>query len=119
MPKPEDDSEDEEDDTDAHENSDDSSFVKIVLDMVVTAMKEGHPADSVLMEIKGFKFAQNKVFKNAVEFCSTTCNFSLVILSIELRRLYQGYGAWNIGIFRRIRNHAICNFESKRYHESI
>jgi hypothetical protein len=37
------------------------SFLKVISDMVVSAILEGHPADSVLMEIKGFKFAQNKV----------------------------------------------------------
>lgn len=36
-------------------------FVKVVSEMVSTGYAEGHPAGSLLMEIKGYKFAQNKV----------------------------------------------------------
>ncbi len=42
-----------------------TSFVSIVSEMVSTGHAEGHPADSLLMEIKGCKFAQNKVFASA------------------------------------------------------
>ena len=37
------------------------NFAKVVGDMVSTGHAEGHPAASLLMEIKGYKFAQNKV----------------------------------------------------------
>lgn len=37
-------------------------FGKNVSDMISTGHAEGHPADNVLMEIKGYKFSQNKVF---------------------------------------------------------
>lgn len=37
------------------------SFARVVGDMVSTGISEGHPAGSLLMEIKGYKFAQNKV----------------------------------------------------------
>ena len=37
------------------------SFTRVVGDMVSTGISEGHPASSLLMEIKGYKFAQNKV----------------------------------------------------------
>jgi hypothetical protein len=37
------------------------NFGKVVGDMVSTGHAEGHPASSLLMEIKGYKFAQNKV----------------------------------------------------------
>ncbi len=39
----------------------DPVFCKNILELVVTAAKEGHPVDSTLLEIKGLKFAQNKV----------------------------------------------------------
>lgn len=39
-------------------------FNKVVGEMVSTGYAEGHPTDNLLMEIKGFKFAQNKVFIN-------------------------------------------------------
>mmetsp|Transcript_1218 Transcript_1218/g.1986 ORF Transcript_1218/g.1986 Transcript_1218/m.1986 type:complete len:748 (-) Transcript_1218:122-2365(-) len=44
----------------------DADFSRIVGDMVTTGRKEGHPADNLLMEIKGFKFAQNKEFSDCV-----------------------------------------------------
>lgn len=37
------------------------SFARVVGEMVSTGISEGHPAGSLLMEIKGYKFAQNKV----------------------------------------------------------
>ncbi len=41
-------------------------FATIVGEMVSTGHAEGHPADSLLMEIKGCKFAQNKVRSSAL-----------------------------------------------------
>lgn len=38
-------------------------FSSVIADMIVTGYEEGHPADNVLMEIKGFKFSRNKVTK--------------------------------------------------------
>lgn len=58
---------------DALEDGDDSrdhydkSFIKNVTEMVTTALKEKHPAESVLMEIKGYKFAQNKSYGEVVQ----------------------------------------------------
>lgn len=37
------------------------NFAQVVGDMVRSGHAEGHPASSLLMEIKGYKFAQNKV----------------------------------------------------------
>lgn len=39
----------------------DQSFILVVSELVSTGHEEGHPAESLLMEIKGCKFAQNKV----------------------------------------------------------
>lgn len=45
------------------------SFARVVGEMVSTGISEGHPAGSLLMEIKGYKFAQNKVrTKNGLRF---------------------------------------------------
>ncbi len=44
------------------------SFTRVVGDMVSTGISEGHPASSLLMEIKGYKFAQNKVYMHALFF---------------------------------------------------
>lgn len=41
-------------------------FGKNVCDMVTTGFAEGHPADNVLMEIKGYKFSQNKSFQDCL-----------------------------------------------------
>lgn len=48
-------------DADAAAARDVLNFGKVVGDMVTTGHAEGHPASSLLMEIKGYKFAQNKV----------------------------------------------------------
>lgn len=37
------------------------AFSACIADMVLTGYQEGHPAENILMEIKGFKFSQNKV----------------------------------------------------------
>lgn len=63
---PEDDQSDDEGDEDSFEQdrgtaSQSVDFLRIVGEMVSTGHAEGHPADSLLMEIKGCKFAQNKV----------------------------------------------------------
>ena len=39
----------------------DAAFCRNIVELVMAAMKEGHPAESTLLEIKGLKFAQNKV----------------------------------------------------------
>jgi hypothetical protein len=41
----------------------DNNFCKTILEFVVTGAKEEQPSDSILLEIKGLKFAQNKVRK--------------------------------------------------------
>lgn len=46
----------------------DPVFCKNILELVVTASKEGHPVDSTFLEIKGLKFAQNKVM-NMFHLC--------------------------------------------------
>jgi hypothetical protein len=47
-----------------------ASFANIIREMVTTGYAEGHPADSLLMEVKGCKFAQNKV---CLAFLSCFC----------------------------------------------
>ena len=37
--------------------------------MVTTGHAEGHPPDNLLMEIKGYKFAQNKSFSDCIRGC--------------------------------------------------
>ena len=44
-------------------NTANMNFTRIISEMVLTGYAEGHPAESLLMEIKGCKFAQNKVYK--------------------------------------------------------
>jgi hypothetical protein len=52
----------------------DNNFCRNVMEMVVTASTEGHPADSILMEIKALKFAHNKVyFKKHLYSFSSDC----------------------------------------------
>lgn len=45
----------------------DNNFCRNVMEMVVTASTEGHPADSILMEIKALKFAHNKDFGDCLQ----------------------------------------------------
>lgn len=51
---------DEEEDWTANHGNE--AFYRVISDMVISGLQEGHPYDSILMEIKGFKFSQNKVF---------------------------------------------------------
>ena len=37
-------------------------FLDVISDMVMSGQADGHSPDNLLMEIKGYKFAQNKVF---------------------------------------------------------
>jgi hypothetical protein len=39
-------------------------FLAVISDMVTSGQADGHSPDNLLMEIKGFKFAQNKVHFN-------------------------------------------------------
>lgn len=61
-----DDYEDNGDEFNLHAGEGTQVFGKNVCDMVVTGYAEGHPADNVLMEIKGYKFSQNKSFQNCL-----------------------------------------------------
>jgi translation initiation factor eIF-2B subunit epsilon len=59
--------EDEDDDFDDNMgNNIDNTFNRIVGDMIVTGRAEGHPSENILMEIKGYKFAQNKSFSQCL-----------------------------------------------------
>lgn len=70
-PADEEDEEDLSDDEDADDlgvsslkiggGGENAHFTTIIREMVTTGYAEGHPADSLLMEVKGCKFAQNKV----------------------------------------------------------
>ena len=39
-------------------------FLDVISDMVMSGQADGHSPDNLLMEIKGYKFAQNKVRLN-------------------------------------------------------
>ena len=41
--------------------NDELEFLDIISDMVLTGYADGHQPENLLMEIKGYKFAQNKV----------------------------------------------------------
>lgn len=42
-------------------DTDIKAFLDIIGDMVTSGQADGHSPDNLLMEIKGYKFAQNKV----------------------------------------------------------
>eukprot|EP01038_Epipyxis_sp_PR26KG_P007435 gene7435-10131_t len=48
-------------------NTKNENFQKVITDMIVTGYEEGHPPDSLLMEVKGFKFSQNKSFADCLK----------------------------------------------------
>ncbi len=60
-PPPADDDESDGEREDSSEFASEQDFTRVVSDMVFGALQERQPLESVLMEIKGFKFAQNKV----------------------------------------------------------
>lgn len=62
-PEPLDDESDSEEDLDAGDGKD-QDFSRVISDMAYDALQDDQPLDSVLMEIKGYKFAQNKVSNN-------------------------------------------------------
>lgn len=71
MPKPDDDSEfdDDEDESSAtlHLSKESSimtssDFETIISDMITSGYQENNPPENVILEIKGYKFAQNKVY---------------------------------------------------------
>ena len=41
--------------------NDNIAFIDVISDMISTGHADGHQPDNLLMEIKGYKFAQNKV----------------------------------------------------------
>ena len=72
-----------------------SSFQRIVGEMISTGYTEKHPPDNLLMEIKGFKFAQNKVWFASCYFlgcrrpiCSPKMTAMLLCLYLVVWRLY-------------------------------
>ncbi|KAG5182444.1 nucleotide-diphospho-sugar transferase [Tribonema minus] len=42
------------------------NFHQVIRDMLVTGSAEGHPIDNLLLEIKGYKFAQNRSFAECI-----------------------------------------------------
>jgi translation initiation factor eIF-2B subunit epsilon len=71
IPEPVDEADDDDEDFERAEHEDAAAKAKIfysnVIDLVVSAHKDGHPAENVLMEIKAYKFAQNKTFSDLVK----------------------------------------------------
>lgn len=86
---------------DNNNNESNVEFVKIVSDMVSSGHSEGHPADSLLMEIKGLKFAQNKTYCNCVcgivpamlQVVINSCNNNNNTFLSQLKELCQE-GSW-------------------------
>jgi hypothetical protein len=64
------------------------TFFQVVGDMVTTGYEESHPADNLLMEIKGYKFAQNKVLTVLMYMVSSLLLSSLLLSIIVLLLLY-------------------------------
>lgn len=83
------------------------SFIKTVAEMITTAYKEKHPADSVLMEVKGFKFAQNKSYGEIVQgivhaFLSIACFAGVAPPSIVLKGLKEVLNGWGHGLLDKM-----------------
>jgi translation initiation factor eIF-2B subunit epsilon len=65
--EPEDEDDDDDDyDDDNTGNQVDLTFNRNVGDMIVTGKAQGHSSENILMEIKGYKFAQNKSFSQCL-----------------------------------------------------
>ena len=52
--------------TNNNKSSGQDVFIHNVGEMISTGYEEGHPAGNVLMEIKGYKFSQNKSFSDCL-----------------------------------------------------
>ena len=65
-------------------------FLDVISDMVMSGQADGHSPDNLLMEIKGYKFAQNKVFIKCepivgpLKMLLTKRNFRALTLSLIL-----------------------------------
>lgn len=58
---------DEDEESDDENATRDVNFARNITELVVTAFKETQPVDSILLEIKGFKFAQNKSYGDCLQ----------------------------------------------------
>lgn len=71
-------------------------FREIVGDIILTGRSEGHPPDNLLMEIKGYKFAQNKTFADCLKAIVPALlnivkgNQDVTLSQIELIKTLQG-----------------------------
>lgn len=89
VPEPVEDSDDDDNSQIGYEIMDEDSpfsFEKLVADMVATGYSDGHPAENVLLEIKGLKFGHNKVFGRSVSFNAVAIN---IYISFAFARLFQ------------------------------
>ena len=59
-------------------------FLDVISDMVMSGQADGHSPDNLLMEIKGYKFAQNKVF---IKYVPITLLLNLLFLRLDFRTL--------------------------------
>jgi hypothetical protein len=59
-------------------------FNRVVGEMVTTGYAEGHPTDNLLMEIKGFKFAQNKVCTALHYIMRPWCRYGTLMVCARL-----------------------------------
>jgi len=53
-------------DSEEEESEPETNFETVISEMVSTGYAEGHPTDSIALEIKSYKFAQNKEFADCV-----------------------------------------------------
>ena len=59
-------------------------FLDVICDMIMTGQADGHSPDNLLMEIKGYKFAQNKVFTKFYCYVYSNMSCNLLIQSVYL-----------------------------------
>ena len=72
-------------------------FVEVVADMVATGHAEGHPPDNLLMEIKGYKFAQNSSFADCIRGCVPSI-LAVAVASATSSVAGKGAGAVQVAV---------------------
>jgi hypothetical protein len=63
-------------------------FLAVISDMVISGQADGHSSENLLMEIKGYKFAQNKVHLNYLLCLSCQRNFYFSFFLTFIRLIF-------------------------------
>ena len=93
--------------------NDNIAFIDVISDMISTGHADGHQPDNLLMEIKGYKFAQNKVCLLSLSYRTMYINlivfFSILFHFISFYFIFFAFIFFHIisefcGLHQRVRS---------------